>query len=186
MKIFLAEKNVPGMTREEIVNFLEKGRMILRLGTLDSTTGGPVIHPVWYYFANDRFFFFTDKDASKLRNVKRESAVYFTIDIDTRPYIGVRGKGTARVVPESEETIELKEKIVRKYLDRSDPRYNMAIEKARSNRSIVLQVIPSYLHCLGLLEDVRAESLVVDSSLMGVQCSFITQSLHPSDGIRVV
>src|SRR5438093_4585490 len=131
-------------------------------------------------------FLFTDKDASKLRNVKRESAVYFTIDIDTRPYIGVRGKGTARVVPKSEETIELKEKIVRKYLDRSDPRYNMAIEKARSNRSIVLQVIPSYLHCLGLLEDVRAESLVVDSSLMGVQCSFITQSFHPSDGIRVV
>jgi len=33
---------------------------------------------------------------------------------------------------------------VRKYLDRSDPRYNMAIEKARSNRSIVLEVIPSY------------------------------------------
>ena len=144
MKIFLAEKNVPGMTKEEIVNFLEKGRMILRLGTLDLTTGGPVIHPVWYYFAHDRFFFFTDKDASKLRNVKRESAVYFTIDIDTRPYIGVRGKGTARVVPESEKTIELKEKIVRKYLDRSDPRYNMAIEKARSNRSIVLEVIPSY------------------------------------------
>ena len=144
MKIFLAQKTVPGMTKEETVNCLGKGRMILRLGTLDSTTGGPMIHPVWYYFANDRFFFFTEKDASKLRNVKRESAVYFTIDIDTRPYIGVRGKGTARVVPESEETIELKEKIVRKYLDRSDPRYNMAIEKARSNRSIVLEVIPSY------------------------------------------
>ena len=37
MKIFLAEKNVPGMTREEIVNFLENRRMILRLGTLDPT-----------------------------------------------------------------------------------------------------------------------------------------------------
>ena len=84
MKTFLAEKNVPGMTKEEIVNFLEKGRMILRLGTLDSTTGDPMIHPVWYYFAHDRFFFFTDKDASKLRNVKRESAVYFTIDIGPR------------------------------------------------------------------------------------------------------
>ena len=144
MKIFLAEKNVPGMTIEEIVNFLEKRRMILRLGTLDSTTGGPMIHPVWYYFAHDRFFFFTDKDANKLRNVKRESTVYFTIDIDTRPYIGVRGKGTARVVPESEETLELKEKIVQKYLDSSDSRYNMAIEKARSSRSIVLEVIPSY------------------------------------------
>jgi len=35
-------------------------------------------------------------------------------------------------------------KIVRKYLDRSDPRYNMGIEKARSNRSIVLEVVPSY------------------------------------------
>src|SRR5207244_8348295 len=92
MKTFLAEKNVPGMTKEEIVNFLEKGTMILHLGTLDSTTGDPMIHPVWYYFAHDRFFFFTDKDASKLRNVKRESAVYFTIDIDTGPYIGVRGK----------------------------------------------------------------------------------------------
>ncbi|TMI06029.1 LLM class flavin-dependent oxidoreductase [Candidatus Bathyarchaeota archaeon] len=126
------------------IDQLSNGRMILRLGTLDSTTGGPMIHPVWYYFAYDRFFFFTDEDASKLRNVKRESAVYFTIDIDTRPYIGVRGKGTARVVPESEETIELKEKIVRKYLDRSNPRYNMAIEKARSNRSIVLEVVPSY------------------------------------------
>lgn len=99
MKIFLAEGNVPGMTKEEIVNFLEKGRMILRVGTLDSTTGGPMIHPVWYYFAHDRFFFFTEKDASKLRNVKRESAVYFTIDIDTRPYIGVRGKGHCSCCP---------------------------------------------------------------------------------------
>ena len=144
MKIFLAEKNVPGMTKEEIVNFLEKKRMILRLGTLDSTTGGPMIHPVWYYFSHDRFFFFTDKDANKLRNVKGESGVYFTIDIDTRPYIGVRGKGTARVVPESEETVELKERIVQKYLDRTDPNYNMAMEKARSQRSIVLEVIPSY------------------------------------------
>ena len=103
-----------------------------------------MIHPVWYYFAHDRFFFFTDKDASKLRNVKRESAVYFTIDIDNRPYIGVRGKGTAHIVPESEQTIELEEKIVRKYLDRSDRRHDMAIEKARSDRSIVLEVTPSY------------------------------------------
>ena len=58
MKIFLAENNIPGMTKEEIVNFLEKGRMILRLGTLDSTTGGPMIHHVWYYFAHDRFSFY--------------------------------------------------------------------------------------------------------------------------------
>src|SRR5436309_14135855 len=108
MKIFLAETNVPGMTREEIVNFLEKGRMILRLGTLDSTTGGAVIHPVWYYFAYDRFFFFTDKDASKRRNVNSESAVYLTIDVDSRQYYGVRRKGIDRAVPESEETIQLK------------------------------------------------------------------------------
>lgn len=144
MKIFLAEKNVPGMAKEEIVNFLERGRMILRLGTLDSTTGGPMIHPVWYYFEHDRLFLFTDKDSNKLRNVKKQNAVYFTIDIDTRPYIGVRGKGTARVVLESEETLELKEKIVRKYLDRSDPRYDMAMEKARSNRSTVLEITPNY------------------------------------------
>src|SRR5438105_14279856 len=57
------------------IDQLSNGRMILRLGTLDSTTGGPMIHPVWYYFAHDRFFFFTDEDASKLRNVKSESAV---------------------------------------------------------------------------------------------------------------
>ena len=46
------------MTKEETVNCLGKGRMILRLGTLDSTTGGPMIHPVWYYFAYDRFCLF--------------------------------------------------------------------------------------------------------------------------------
>src|SRR5215831_12497222 len=136
LKIMLAERGVPGMTKQEIDKFLGSGRMILRLGTVD-VDGGPAIHPVWYYYNSDKIYLFTGKNARKLENIRKNSRVYFTIDTDAAPNKGVRGKGTAKLVTESSRTIPIGEKIVLRYLDNIDTGYGKdMIDYVRKGTSV--------------------------------------------------
>ncbi len=143
LKIIRTEKNVPGMTKAEIDKFLGSGRLILRLGTND-VEGGPAIHPVWYYYSNDRLYLFSGTNAHKMRNVRKSDKVYFTVDTDAIPNKGVRGKGKARIVNEASEKDKWVEKIVGKYLDASSPMYNGMIRSAKSPGTTVLEIRPEY------------------------------------------
>src|SRR5215467_14440114 len=143
VKIRLAEPGVTGMTKPEIDSFLGSGRMILRLGTVDSS-GDAVIHPVWYLYEDDRIYLFTAKNR-KFENITRRGRVYFSIDTDAMPNKGVKGKGKASVVSEDHRRVSLGEKIVRKYMGDSESEYAKSLYSyARGPKSNVIEIAPVY------------------------------------------
>jgi nitroimidazol reductase NimA-like FMN-containing flavoprotein (pyridoxamine 5'-phosphate oxidase superfamily) len=107
--------NAPGMSQAEIDTFLASSKIPLRLGTTNSK-GEPNIHPVWYHYVTDKVYFMSYKDAVKVRNLKQNKTVYFSVDTDAMPNTGVKGKGTAVIIKDPGKTLSLSEKIVAKYL----------------------------------------------------------------------
>ena len=73
------------MTEEETRDFLSNTKLFARLGTIDEKTD-PNVHPVWYYFDNERIYFQTGKNSKKLRNIKKRNNIYFCIDQTNLPY----------------------------------------------------------------------------------------------------
>ena len=79
------------MDQSEIDIFLASSKTPLRLGTTNSR-GELNIHPVWYQYANNRLYFMSYKNALKVRTLKENKKVYFSVDTDAMPNTGVKGK----------------------------------------------------------------------------------------------
>jgi len=146
MKILNASEPGLGssMTEEEVRNFLFSSKLFARLGTIDEK-GDPNVHPVWYYFINDKIYFETGKDSKKVRNIRRRNNIYFCIDDANPPYKGVRGKGTAIISEDISENMPIAEKILIKYTGGLDN--NMAkflMESIKKGESIIVEVNPHF------------------------------------------
>ena len=79
------------MDQSEIDAFLARSKTPLRLGTTNSK-GEPNIHPVWYHYVNNKLYLMSYKDALKVRNLKPNKTVYFSVDTDAMPNTGVKEK----------------------------------------------------------------------------------------------
>jgi uncharacterized pyridoxamine 5'-phosphate oxidase family protein len=150
MKILMKILNVsePGlgssMTEVEVRNFLSHSKLFARIGTIDEKED-PNVHPVWYYFDNDRIYFETGKNAKKVRNIKRRNNIYFCIDETNLPYKGVRGKGTAIISSDINRNISIAEKILIKYTGSLDN--NMAkflMNSIVRGKSIIIEIVPLF------------------------------------------
>jgi nitroimidazol reductase NimA-like FMN-containing flavoprotein (pyridoxamine 5'-phosphate oxidase superfamily) len=146
MKILNASE--PGfgssMTEGEVREFLFNSKLFARLGTIDEK-GDPNVHPIWYYFNNDKIYFETGKDSKKVRNVRRRNNIYFCIDDTNPPYKGVRGKGTAIISEDISSNISIAEKILVKYTGNLDN--NMAkflMDSIKKGESIIIEIIPHF------------------------------------------
>jgi nitroimidazol reductase NimA-like FMN-containing flavoprotein (pyridoxamine 5'-phosphate oxidase superfamily) len=132
------------MNQLEITEFLIKARIPLELGTVDHH-GDPMIHPLWYYYENGRFYLLTARNSRKLQSIQRQKRVYFCVDIDTRPYKGVKGKGTLAVVNDSEKSVQIGEKLLTKYLDTlEDPLGKSLMNRLRTGLETLLEITPIY------------------------------------------
>ena len=98
--------NAPGMDQAEIDAFLASSKTPLRLGTTNSK-GEPNIHPVWYHYVTDKIYLMSYKDGVKVRNLKHNKTVYFSVDTDAMPNRGVKGKGTAIIVKDAGKALSL-------------------------------------------------------------------------------
>jgi len=136
--------NAPGMNQAENDTFLANSKTPLRLGTTN-TKGEPNIHPVWYHYATNKLYFMSYKDAVKVRNLKHNKTVYFSIDTDTMPNTGVKGKGTAIIVKDAGKALSLSEKIVAKYLGNvnSSMAKNM-VDEVRKGSEVLVEITPHY------------------------------------------
>jgi nitroimidazol reductase NimA-like FMN-containing flavoprotein (pyridoxamine 5'-phosphate oxidase superfamily) len=144
INIFKAMSDVPGMNQSEVEEFLGNSKLVLRLGAIDRK-GEAVIYPVWYYFQNNKLYIFTDKESDKARNLTRNGRVYFTVDTNSEPYKGVRGKGTSTVVEDVSKAEAILEKIIIKYLGGlDDPYAKSLIESAKLGSSSVIEITPDY------------------------------------------
>jgi nitroimidazol reductase NimA-like FMN-containing flavoprotein (pyridoxamine 5'-phosphate oxidase superfamily) len=134
----------PGMDRSEIDAFLASSKTPLRLGTTNSK-GEPNIHPVWYEYVNDKLYFMSYKEAVKVRNLKQNKTVYFSVDTDAMPNTGVKGKGTAIIVKDTGRALSLSEKIIAKYLgDLTGSMAKSMVDRVREGSEVLVEITPHY------------------------------------------
>jgi nitroimidazol reductase NimA-like FMN-containing flavoprotein (pyridoxamine 5'-phosphate oxidase superfamily) len=133
------------MTATELEKFLAQPH-IMRIAFIDASDGTPIVHPVWYYFENKKFFIATDREGKKAKCLRKNPAIYFLIDLDPvdDPPRGVRGRATATVVDDADYATRVTQRNIDRYL--GSPRGKAArriLEMGR--KSCVLEVSPIYM-----------------------------------------
>ena len=145
MKIVNATPEVSGMTREEVEGFLES-KLNLQLATIDEQ-GEPNIQPVWfYYYKNgEKLMLTTSKSAKKTQNLRNKPTIYFSIDDESLPYKGVKGKGVATIVEDPNRTVPQGDVISMKYLGTLDhPIAKMISDRSKKGEVVVIEISPKF------------------------------------------
>ncbi len=136
--------NAPGMDQSEIDTFLASSKTPLRLGTTNSK-GEPNIHPVWYHYMTNKLYLMSYEEAVKVRNLKHNKTVYFSVDTDAMPNRGVKGRGTAIIVKDTGKALSLSEKIVAKYLgDLNSSMAKNMVDEVRKGSEVLVEITPHY------------------------------------------
>ncbi len=144
VKIYKAMSMAPGMDRSEIDAFLAGSKTPLRLGTTNSK-GEPNIHPVWYHYVTNKLYFMSYKDAVKVRNLKHNKTVYFSVDTEAMPNTGVKGRGTAIIIKDLGRALPLSEKIITKYLgDLNGKTAKNMVDEVKKGSEVLVEITPQY------------------------------------------
>jgi nitroimidazol reductase NimA-like FMN-containing flavoprotein (pyridoxamine 5'-phosphate oxidase superfamily) len=147
MKVIQA---IPGMaskvTEGEVERFLHS-KLNMQLATLEPD-GFPVIQPVWFLYDADsiKLYVGTQNDSRKVRNIGvNPDRIYFSIDDDTFPYKGVKGRGRAQILQDTGRNVALIEKINLKYLGTQEhPLAKRLLENARAGIEVVIEISPEF------------------------------------------
>ena len=145
MKIINADSEIPGMTKEEVEKFLEN-KLNLQLATIDEQ-GDPNIQPVWFYFDKneEKLWINTSKSAKKTQNIRKRSTIYFSIDDESPPVRGVKGKGIATIIEDLKIIVPLGDRISLKYLGTLDhPIAKIISEDAKKGDVVVIEITPKF------------------------------------------
>jgi hypothetical protein len=145
VKIFNA---IPGvgrqLTEHEVRDFLTKSKLNLQLGTIDDK-GESNIHTIWYIFRTDKLFGVTPKKSKNASNALRNKIVYFSIDDESFPYKGVKGKGSVKLLAEVESNVKIAEMIITKYMGNIDNDLGRWIlNETRNGNEAVLEISPLF------------------------------------------
>jgi nitroimidazol reductase NimA-like FMN-containing flavoprotein (pyridoxamine 5'-phosphate oxidase superfamily) len=145
MKIVQATSEIPSMTTEETYRFLES-KLNLQLATVDKQ-GRPNIHPVWFYYDKneEKLFLTTSKLAKKIRNLRDNPDVYFSIDDETSAPKGVKGRGTVMMKEDTSKTVSIGDKVSMKYLGTLDhPIAKMITDLAKKGEVVLIEISPKF------------------------------------------
>jgi hypothetical protein len=141
----LADSEGISMDEAEIMRFLEQPR-IMRIGVIDNRDKYPMVHPVWYYYEDGKFFVATDKGGQKAESLRRNPALYFLVDSDPAegPPLGVRGKARATVVDDAEYATRVTVRNIVRYLGSLEGKTAHKIKETGKD-SCVLEITPLYI-----------------------------------------
>lgn len=145
MKTFEGLKGI-GMSEREIRKFLMSSKSTLNVATINSD-GAPTIHPVWYHFDphKTKIYFYTEPALKKAVNIKeRSKMVYFDVDSDKWPYLGVKGKGNAKIILDKDMAVSFGRKILTRYVKKGRPLMKYALEKIRAGGYVIIEITPAY------------------------------------------
>lgn len=132
------------MLDQEIEYFLEQPH-ILRLAFTDERDNGPAVHPVWYYYKNDKLYVATDRKGIKARSIRKHSRVYFLVDVaGAGPPRGIRGKATAVVVDDKGYAMEVTKRNITRYLGSLEGKAAKEIMEEAVD-SCVIEITPMYI-----------------------------------------
>ena len=139
---------IPGfgkqLSEQQVREFLEISKLNLQLGTIDEK-GDPNIHPIWYVYQNNKLYVVTPKKSRKAQNALRQKTVYFSIDDESFPYKGVKGKGSVRLLEDVDSNVETAKKIITKYMGgiENDPG-RWIINEIKQENEAVLEIEPKF------------------------------------------
>jgi nitroimidazol reductase NimA-like FMN-containing flavoprotein (pyridoxamine 5'-phosphate oxidase superfamily) len=144
VRIIPAMSPTDTMNAAEVDRFLQDSKIPLKLGTIDQH-GDPVIHPLWFDYNNGKFYLITASNSKKLQNAMNKSRVYFCVDIETRPYKGVKGKGTLAKVNDLGKAVKLGQRIITKYMgDTDNPLGKFLLNRLKEGKETLVEITPSY------------------------------------------
>lgn len=133
----------PQLTEEHVDKFLTS-KLNLQLGTVDEK-GDPNINPVWYLHENNRLYIATPNQSKKAQNVLRKNTVYFSIDDESFPYKGVKGKGTVIFLDDPSEKLAIAEKIITKYMGNLENDIGrFIISQIKQGNEAILEITPRF------------------------------------------
>lgn len=137
----------PPATRATVEHFLAAPRL-LHLGVTEPD-GTPLVHPVWYTWADEQFLLHLGAASRKHRALTTQPVVYFTID--DAGLIGVRGKATATIDSDRDRLREVLQAQCRRYArpEGSDT-YRLVFDLLESGGLLLAALTPHYLATWGL------------------------------------
>ena len=97
MEYRLADPELKEMDRNEVSELLNQP-IYLRLAMINAKDGSPLVHPIWYYYDEEKFYAVSNTMGVKVRSLKKNPDVYFLVDVTNR---GVRGRAKAKVIDDS-------------------------------------------------------------------------------------
>jgi nitroimidazol reductase NimA-like FMN-containing flavoprotein (pyridoxamine 5'-phosphate oxidase superfamily) len=142
LKIVLADPHARPLSKREVAQILARPN-ILRIAYID---GGPVAHPVWYYYSRGRFYLATDANSAKARALRKNPAVYFLVDESPKggPTRGVRGRGTAKVIDDPAYATRVTRRNVKRYMGTLTSKAARAVLEMGPDSSVI-EITPLYM-----------------------------------------
>ena len=134
------------VTETEVNNFLES-KLNMQIATIDEE-GYPMIQPTWFIYDKEsgKVYTATQKTTKKVHNILRNpNKIYFSIDDDSYPYKGVKGRAVARISEDIQKNLPIVEKINITYLGTIEhPLAKMIMENTKSGAEVVIEINPKF------------------------------------------
>jgi nitroimidazol reductase NimA-like FMN-containing flavoprotein (pyridoxamine 5'-phosphate oxidase superfamily) len=141
MELRSADPEFKPLQEEELTEFLNQPNY-LRVAMINERDGTPLVHPMWYYYEDGKFFAVSNKEGTKIRSLKKNPEIYFLVDIVDR---GVRGRGTAKVIDDSAYAVKVLSRNLQRYTGSLDsPEAKDRIEVAKKNYSVI-EITPRFM-----------------------------------------
>ena len=125
--------------KKDLVNLI----VPLRLSCL-TTSGWPMIIPLWFKFLNDRFYCATQQNAKIISYLKKDARCAFEISSENPPYRGIRGQG--KTIIKKELGIEILETVIEKYIQKKNANLRKYLLKRKENE-VAIEIIPTKVFC---------------------------------------
>ena len=147
LKVIQALPGMPKPVTESEVNSLLQSKLNIQIATIDEE-GYPIIHPTWFLYENDsgKLFTGTAKMTRKVQNIQSNpDKIYFSIDDESYPYKGVKGRAAARISEDIQKNLSIIEKINLKYLGTLEhPLARRLLENTRNGSQVVIEITPQF------------------------------------------
>ena len=121
--------------KKDLVNLI----VPLRLSCL-TTSGWPMIIPLWFKFLIDRFYCATQQNAKIISYLKKDARCAFEISSENPPYRGIRGQG--KTIIKKELGIEILETVIEKYIEKKNANLRKYLLKRKENE-VAIEIIPT-------------------------------------------
>src|SRR5262245_6602334 len=140
MKYRAADPEFPPMEENEIKELLNQP-IYLRMAMINERDGTPLVHPIWYYYEDEKFFAVSNKTGVKIRSLMKNPEVYFLVDISDR---GVRGRASAKVIDDPEYAKNITSRNLVRYFGSADnPESKERVELAK--KYSVIEITPHFM-----------------------------------------